>query len=91
MFPYREGGEEFVLLLANHTINEARAFAERLQETFASEAFKVNEETITHLLTVSIGIARFPEHGQNYDSVKQAANAAKRLAKERGKNFVVIT
>lgn len=87
-FAYREGGEEFVLLLGNHTIDEAVGYAERVRMTIADESFVADDKPVS--LTVSIGVARFPDHGTNYGEVKLAANQSKAAAKEKGRNRVVV-
>jgi diguanylate cyclase (GGDEF)-like protein len=83
---YRHGGEEFVVILPNHDKDEALRFAEKLLTTFENTIFNVdgNEEK----LTVSIGIAMWPDHGNKYSDVLEAANKAEHLAKEKGGNNV---
>jgi diguanylate cyclase (GGDEF)-like protein len=41
-------------------------------------------------VTVSIGVAAYPEHGVQVESLIQAADDAMYLAKRRGKNRVVV-
>jgi diguanylate cyclase (GGDEF)-like protein len=84
---YRHGGEEFIILLPNHTTGEIKAFADRLLGIITDSVFTVGDETVR--LTVSIGVAWFPDHGDSYDVVLQAANNAKRTAKQQGRNRVV--
>ncbi len=76
---YKQGGEEFLVILPNHDRTEASAFAEKLRTAFERNLFLVedNEER----MTVSVGIALFPEHGQTYDQVLKIANKAKATAK----------
>jgi diguanylate cyclase (GGDEF)-like protein len=86
-YAYREGGEEFLVLLANHTIDEALVFAERIRRTIAAQEFVV--DTSRAHLTISLGLARFPDDGGDYDAVKLAANQAKEVAKRLGRDRVV--
>jgi diguanylate cyclase (GGDEF)-like protein len=60
---YRHGGEEFLVILRNYESDEAVSFAEKLRRTFEAHTFDIrgNKEK----LTISIGIALWPEHGRN--------------------------
>lgn len=48
---YRHGGDEFVFLLPNHTLNEGVAVAER----FRAEVSKIPRTSANLTLTVSVG------------------------------------
>jgi diguanylate cyclase (GGDEF)-like protein len=83
---YRVGGDEFVLLLPNHTTSEATMVAERVRVT-------VNSRPITsRLLTLSVsaGIAIYPEHALDAVTLEQAADTASYDAKHRGRNLVRV-
>ena len=58
----RYGGEEFALLLSNASISETSAFANILREELKRTTVKHAGEVVGPI-TVSIGIAGFPEHG----------------------------
>ena len=81
----RIGGEEFGLLLPE--TDEAGAFlvAERLRRaahrTFADQPVPV---------TISFGVASFPDHGSERDELLAAASSAMGAAKEMGKDRSVI-
>ncbi len=77
---YRQGGDEFIVLLRNSDLNEGGKFAERLRAQLGATLFRVGGETIH--VTVSIGVASWPTNGESYHDVLQAANVAKREAKE---------
>ncbi len=84
----RYGGEEFVLILPETPIEGARVVAEKVREKIASTPFGGNgEEPIT--VTVSIGIACFPQHGTKPQTLLRAADQALYEAKGRGRNCVV--
>lgn len=76
---YRQGGEEFLVILPNIKASEAYAFGEKLRSTFESTSFKVKEQV--EQLTVSIGIAVWPQHGSSYNEVLKAANREEAAAK----------
>lgn len=80
----RLGGDEFTVLL--NVINEAEDAAKvagRIIESI-SRPFKVDDYEM--FITSSIGIAVFPEDGNDIDSLIKNADAAMYNAKERGKN-----
>ena len=80
----RHGGDEFILLLNGLPDHDA---AERIaSKTLAQLADPV--EIDGHLLNAScsIGIAFYPEDGQDFDSLLQKADMAMYNAKEAGRN-----
>jgi diguanylate cyclase (GGDEF)-like protein len=82
--PCRIGGEEFAVIMPETSAEQSRIAAIRLCEDIA--ALDIEGMNIT----VSIGIAAFPEHGKSLDAIFKAADDAMYLAKSRGKNRVVI-
>jgi diguanylate cyclase (GGDEF)-like protein len=87
-YAYRHGGDEFVMVLPNHDQQEAMAFAERLRHTFEIVPFVV--DGAAEMLTISVGVAVYPQHGSIYQEVLEAANHAERSAKESGRNRVCV-
>lgn len=85
---YRHGGEEFLVILPNVDRDEAQNFAEKLRSAFEKTSFLVQGNS--EHMTVSIGIAMYPQHGQTYGDVLQQANLAKALAKKR-RNVCVMS
>ena len=83
---YRHGGEEFVVLLPNCTLEETSSFAEKLCNHIAAHQFRVEEQAVP--MTVSVGAAVWPLHGGSLEAVIERANRAERTAKEEGKNCV---
>jgi len=77
---YRQGGDEFVVILPNCDAGEAVQFAERLRSTVEVTGFRVDKST--ECVTVSIGIASWPANGGTYREILQAANRAKAEAKK---------
>ena len=84
---YQQGGDEFVLILPNHDKAEAAAFAEKVRSRVASHQFRVGEQTET--LTISGGVAIWPEHGDAYRDVLLKANQAKQHAKQ-ARNVILL-
>ncbi|MFA0750115.1 MAG: hypothetical protein SLRJCFUN_000518 [Candidatus Fervidibacter sp.] len=85
----RYGGEEFGVLAPQTSLEAAKVLAERLRHAIASDPIQVNSD-LSIPLTVSIGVAVFPEHGQNESELVAAADAALYRAKEEGRNCVRV-
>ena len=83
----RYGGEEFVLLLPETPLEGGRVVAEKIRESIASTPFGSNDDAIS--VTVSIGVACFPQHGATAQTLLRSADQALYEAKGRGRNVVV--
>ena len=83
----RYGGEEFVLLLPETPIDGGRVVAEKIRESIASKPFGSEGDAIS--VTVSIGLACFPQHGSTAQTLLRTADQALYEAKGRGRNVVV--
>jgi diguanylate cyclase (GGDEF)-like protein len=83
----RYGGEEFCLLLPEVGIDGAVRAAERIRLLVAGETFGSEDQPAS--VTVSIGVAEFPEHGDGPEALIATADAALYDAKRRGRNRVV--
>jgi diguanylate cyclase (GGDEF)-like protein len=81
----RWGGEEFLLLLPDTDLDDARALAERLRQAVSETVVMHDGEPIA--LTASLGVAqRQPE--QSLDALIAAADGALYAAKQAGRNRV---
>ncbi|MCU7801511.1 MAG: GGDEF domain-containing protein, partial [gamma proteobacterium symbiont of Lucinoma myriamae] len=82
----RYGGEEFVVILPETTLKKAEELAERLriQTTELTTSLKQTDIKIT----VSIGISSYPEHGESYEQILEAADTAMYQSKTGGRNSV---
>jgi diguanylate cyclase (GGDEF)-like protein len=83
-FVCRYGGEEFAVLMPVTSSEKALQVAEKLRRKIAGWHFPGVQRSIT----VSIGVAEYPEHGETRDSLIRAADAALYLAKQKGRNRV---
>ena len=79
----RYGGEEFVLALADTDLAGARIVAERLRSEFEASSVRSG-----HPLTVSVGIAVFPDDADARDELLDKADWAMYAAKRAGRNRV---
>jgi diguanylate cyclase (GGDEF)-like protein len=89
----RWGGEEFaVLLTAPVQAEDVHAICERLRNAIPRVPLDLERLDRTReaaRVTVSIGVARYPEHGQTVADLWRAANQALLEAKRSGKNRIV--
>ena len=86
----RFGGEEFVLVLPEASLADAEKRAEELRAEI--KRLRVSDKgRLLGPLTVSIGLAAYPEHGLAGDALLHAADAALYRAKREGRDRVVIS
>ncbi|RTZ69781.1 MAG: hypothetical protein DSZ30_01905 [Aquificaceae bacterium] len=84
----RYGGEEFLILLPNATIDQAIKVAEKIRKEIENKKIKIGDKEIK--FTVSLGVSEI------YTSDRSLQNAIKRAdeklykAKKKGKNRVEV-
>ncbi|WP_328651073.1 diguanylate cyclase [Micromonospora sp. NBC_00330] len=83
---FRQGGEEFVLLLPETDARGAAIVAERLGAAVRDTPIAVEAYAGPVLVTVSVGIAVFPDHGSTGREVLEAADDALYAAKAAGRD-----
>jgi diguanylate cyclase (GGDEF)-like protein len=84
----RYGGEEFVLLLADATLESALARAEEMRLAVHGLAVQHRGQTVG-AIAVSVGVAVLPEHGIGPTDLIAAADRALYRAKETGRDRTV--
>ncbi len=82
---YRLGGEEFAIIVTSRAPQNAERLAHRLVERVESAEFGPAGR-----ITISVGLARGPEHAMNPRELIACAEAAMMSAKARGKNQIVL-
>lgn len=82
----RYGGEEFIVILPETNQEQALGMAERLRKLAAGSDNLV--EDLELKLTISIGIASYPEHGRSPAMLVDAADNALYRAKDNGRNRI---
>src|SRR3989344_6088735 len=84
---YRYGGEEFVILLPETDIRGALVAAESIRRKVADISVRLDgNQTIT--VTISVGVACFPQDMDNQDELLKKADVAVYAAKNGGRNRV---
>ncbi len=84
----RFGGEEFLIVLANTTLDHASVVAERIRKGIASHLFTYGTTPIP--ITVSLGVATIKPGFQSGADVYQTADRALYESKRNGKNRVTV-
>jgi len=82
----RYGGEEFLMVLPHMPKDIAIKRAEHLRRAMAGSLIPGNSSPIA--VTISLGVATFPNDGRTYDELIIAADTALYAAKAAGRNFV---
>ncbi len=84
----RYGGEEFLVLLPECPFDAALRRAERMREEVAKLELRYDDRPLGPV-TVSLGVAVFPDHASESEELLRHADEALYLAKQAGRNRVV--
>lgn len=82
--PCRYGGDEFAVILPGAGIAEARKVADRIREAVLAM------RTAWGDITLSFGVAAYPDHAHDATSLMSAADEALYAAKHFGRNQVAV-
>jgi len=86
----RYGGEEFVMLLPNTSLSEAKIVADRIREDVEASAIRLTTAEELHF-TISIGVSQVDTHeNQTIESHLLKTDTALYKAKESGRNRVCL-
>lgn len=95
----RYGGDEFAVIFwdaekprvpGSHHPTDPLALGERFRDAIARHAFRCLGSAAPGPVTISGGLASFPEHGRTRAELVRAADAALLEAKHTGKNRIVL-
>lgn len=99
--PCRYGGDEFAIIVPETTSAQAPVVAERLRREIGA---KCGQGMMTHIqavtgslplevpeVTMSVGVASFPEHASDTEALVKAADDAMYVSKRSEKNKVVVS
>ncbi|MDT4833453.1 GGDEF: diguanylate cyclase (GGDEF) domain protein [compost metagenome] len=84
--PFRIGGEEFIALLPTASAGQAAEVAERLRAAVAGQRMPDGVGQVT----VSIGVALWPQDDTSHQTVIQLADQALYASKQAGRNRVTL-
>jgi len=79
----RYGGEEFLIILSGASLDNARDCAERIRQKIRAEQFGGGP------VTISVGVAEYPSHGDTEIAIIGQADAALFRAKRAGRDRVM--
>jgi diguanylate cyclase (GGDEF)-like protein len=85
----RYGGEEFALILADTTLENAQRRAEDIRAAIKRLDLKYRDRPLGKI-TASLGVALFPDQAKSADSLMRASDDALYQAKGAGRDRVVV-
>ncbi|HEY5556001.1 diguanylate cyclase [Acetobacterium sp.] len=85
----RYGGDEFVFVLPEATLEDSRQRAEELRQNVKELQISYWDKQLSKC-TLSLGVAAFPEHGLTCDALLKSADIALYRAKNEGKDRVAV-
>jgi len=88
-FVYRNGGEEFSVLMTDCPRDKILEVAERIRKAVRDHKFHLLEGQIIHI-TVSIGVAIYPDSVNDIEQLVEKADEALYEAKRTGRDKVVL-
>lgn len=80
-FLARYGGDEFAIILPQSDAEAARAVARKISDTISGTPLDLPDSSST-LLTLGIGVACYPQHGETAAELLRAADSALYVAKD---------
>lgn len=86
----RYGGEEFALILPETTTQQALIIAEKLRQEIASTKFTDENGHEIRPITLSIGVATFPDHASKTEELIHHADQGLYTSKANGRNAVTV-
>jgi len=85
---FRQGGEEFVILLPETDVAGSLTAARRIGEAIRETPFSLGDTEVD--VTVSVGVAVFPRHSRSATGIIDAADEALYAAKRAGRDTFAL-
>lgn len=86
---FRYGGDEFVAVLPSCDLETAKNVAERFRKSVEQREF-LRSEGLNFKITISIGVAMFPDHASSKRAIIEAADHAMYSSKRSTRNSVTV-
>jgi diguanylate cyclase (GGDEF)-like protein len=87
-YGFRYGGDEFVVVLTGTNAVNGQFVAERIRKRIETTEFTAESQKLK--LTVSIGVATYPDHATTRDQLVKIADQAMYSGKNKSRNVVYI-
>ncbi len=84
----RYGGEEFLVLFPDCTLDQARQAADRLRNTLRDQRLRVDDQDVS--VTLSLGLASYENGDVLFDQVARRADIALYVAKTQGRDRIEV-
>jgi diguanylate cyclase (GGDEF)-like protein len=84
----RYGGEEFLVLFPDSSLDQARQSAERLRNALREQGMRVDDQEVS--VTLSLGLASYESGDVLFDQVARRADIALYVAKTQGRDRVEV-
>jgi diguanylate cyclase (GGDEF)-like protein len=84
----RYGGEEFLVLFPDCTLDQARASSEKLRNSLRDQRLRIDDNEVT--VTLSLGLAGYEAGDVLFDQIARRADIALYVAKTQGRDRVEI-
>ena len=84
----RYGGDEFVCIFPSATASAASGIGERIRAHIAGTPLRIDDRNVP--ISVSIGVASYPRHGEELEVVARNADKALYLSKSGGRNRLTV-
>ena len=85
----RFGGDEFIAILPQTKLEGAHEVAERIRKTIATTPLATQGKQVT--TTVSVGLACYPDHGEELAVIMNRADQALYTSKKSGRNRTTVS
>lgn len=87
-YGFRYGGDEYVVILVDTDVKGAEVVGERLRKQVEETDYLVDGHKIK--LTISVGVACFPDHAATRQDIIKMADEAMYLGKHKSRNVVYV-
>jgi diguanylate cyclase (GGDEF)-like protein len=84
----RYGGEEFLVLFPDATLEQARQSSERLRNALRDQRLRIDEEEV--VVTLSLGLACYEQGDVLFDQIARRADIALYVAKTQGRDRIEV-